>query len=64
MASQGIWFYPKQRWFQKLIFFESPHRIHKSLKFIFESKSAPDELFVCRELTKVSRGFGYERQLS
>jgi 16S rRNA (cytidine1402-2'-O)-methyltransferase len=34
------------------VFFESPHRVHKSLKVILECNSRPDELFICRELTK------------
>lgn len=34
------------------LFFESPHRVHKAISFIFESGLPPDELYICRELTK------------
>ncbi len=36
------------------VLFESPHRLRETLKFIKESggSSAPDEIYVCRELTK------------
>ena len=35
------------------VFFESPHRVHKTLNFLLTSESlCPDEIYVCRELTK------------
>jgi len=35
------------------VFFESPHRVYKALEFVLGNKdSCPDEIFVCRELTK------------